>query len=42
MQGERIPFVPSHMGREEPLPKVSFRQVYYLNQIWINRDITLS
>ena len=41
MQGERIPFVPSHMEREEPLPKVSFREVYYLHQIRINRDLTL-
>lgn len=33
MQDERIPFVPFHMEQEEPLPKVSFRKVYYLHQI---------
>jgi len=42
MHDERIPFVPFHMEQEGPLPKVSFREVYYLHQIWINRDLTLS
>jgi len=35
-----FPFVHFHMEQEEPHPKVSFREVYYLHQIWINRDLT--
>jgi hypothetical protein len=32
MQDERIPFVPFHM-EQEPLPTMSFREVYYLHQM---------